>query len=199
MAAIAFSLVGALCSKRDHEMREIGKRKLAIEQLAQARLATRTGWAIHGADEPAIRDTCHAAPSFEIMIASSGCTAGGAILVGAGSFPGQGGSASFYGSETSGFIVDGAFRRNYRKALDAALVSRIRDLVVRTAPKLDSFRPQCDRMPCGSVSSQACVRGTYYVSYQADIQPEARGLHAGILEILAAAPAADPSKTVLCM
>jgi hypothetical protein len=199
MAAIAFSLVGAIGLKRGNELREIGKRKLAIEQLAEARLARRTMLAIRGVDAPEIRDTCDAAPSFEITIASSGCTPGSAVLVEGGSSSGQGGSASFYGSETSGFIIDGAFHRNYRKPLDAARVSRIRDLVERMAPKLDTFRPECDRMPCGSVSSQACVRGTYYVSYQADIQLEARELHAGILEILAATPTADPHKHVICM
>jgi hypothetical protein len=199
MAAIAFSLVGASWLKRGHELREIGKRKLAVEQLAQARLARRTTLAIHGVDAPEIRNTCDGAPSLEIMIASSGCTSGRAILVQGGSPSGQGGSASFYGSESSGFIIDGAFHRNYRKPLDAAQISRIRDLVERLTPKLDTFRPVCDRMPCSSVSSQACVQGTYHVSYQADIQLEARELHAGILKILAATPAADPNKHALCM
>ncbi|MGH8061548.1 MAG: hypothetical protein ACREO7_05990 [Pseudoxanthomonas sp.] len=199
MAVIAFSLVGAFWLKRGHELREIGRRELAVEQLAQARLARRTALEIYGVNAPEIRDSCDAAPPFEIMLGSSGCTSGNAVLVQGGSSPGQGGSASFYGSETSGFIIDGAFHRNYRKPLDAARVSRIRELVERMAPKLDTFRPECGRIPCTSLSSQACVRGTYYVSYQADIQVEAHELHAGILEILAAAPATDPDKPVICM
>jgi hypothetical protein len=198
MAVIAFSIVGAIWLKRSNELRETGKRGLAVEQMAQARLLRRTALAT-GADAPEIRDKCDSVPSFEIVIASSGCTAGNAILVEGGSPSGQGGSVSFYGSESSGFIIDGAFHRNYRKPLDAVRISRIRDLVERLAPKLDSFRPECDRMPCGSVSSQACVQGAYYVSYQADIQPDARELHVGILNILAATPAADPHKHAICM